>query len=410
MYACCQLTRTIHQLVVESDEAGDDLTLAVPTFNMHSYKPEEMPMFEKALAAERGYNAKVFGPLTTEAIVRVIEWLNSHEILRSLLRSAAFERNTFVINQACDRMKRLFCDSEDVVACVEGDEARARVRSAQNSLRAFLSKCETVSVDGPLAWYAFVNEQLGTADWKQEHQMHVQSVLMLFGLQAEEAKACAGPRHKLDPETGQPDQTKRGDMWRALEWLTKMLSAGFGPAGATSDLVNLIYALERKDVDEPVAQVLDAFRERRLIGGDLDGLRPLPKHMLIDGELDDTLAWKLLAHLHEQQGSLSTFKVTVQLPDLEAPEPTPRRNSVGSLKKEISEERKQKLISFMKVLRTKLSAEGVDVVLDDLSWNGEKVMDNGMWNLPELDDAAIALSDVDVGATVQKRPQCCAIC
>ena len=130
----------------------------------------------------------------------------------------------------------------------------------------------------------------------------MQHVLQLFGLTEDESKACAG-RASRSSTVRRTRRSARG--WRALEWLTKMISGGYGPAGATSDVIGLIFALERKERGQSVAEVVDAFRERRL-EGDLSGLRDLPTVMINDGEFD-TLAWKLLYHLHSIQNTLGAW-------------------------------------------------------------------------------------------------------
>ena len=364
IYTCCQLTRTVHQLVVDHLSDGGDLIMAVPTFNMHCFDKEKMPSFQRAMEETgHAFNIPVYGPVTTEAVVRLITWLNSCHDFRQILGSASFERNTFVIDKATKGITKSFLEDEQLVDSVEGEASKSNVRAAMTRLKDFMAKANAQQPTSVPEWYAFVSSELKTNDWKNEHTLHVQHVLQLFGLTEDESKACAGTRFKI--VDGKEDKTQRGERWRALEWLTKMISGGYGPAGATSDVVNLIFALERKERGQSVAEVVDAFRERRLEGNDLSGLRDLPTVMINDGEFDDTLAWKLLYHLHSIQNTLGAFKVFMQVPDFEA-----------------SDFKDTDDRPFFRTLTTVLHSANVEIVRDAQSKNGKKIVHNPMYSFP----------------------------
>ena len=391
IYMCGQLTATAHDKIEAMlVEAPSDLIVACPTFNLHAYEKDKMPHFAAALdRSDRAYNIPVYGPQTTEAVVRLIDCLNGYDDLGDFLGPAVFERNTFVINKCYDSITKRFCQNEQLDELINSEEGKERLRIAKERLRDFCERSRAFDpIENVPAWYAFVSEQLGTPDWKGADTMHVQRVLMLFGLTEEEAKVCAGPRFKV--VDGKEDPTQRGEVWRALEWLTKMMSGGYGPAGATSDVVNLIYALEGKSRADAVAEVVDAFRERRLERKDISGL-VLPDRMLNDGEFDDTLAWKLLHRLHRIRGTLGTLRISLQLPDFGALAATAKQFDV-----------RLKTAGWLDCLVAELGAAAslrgmIEYVYDPRSKNAQKVVANPMWKV--VSQAAASHSGGGGGAT-----------
>lgn len=364
MYMCGQLTRAAHELISPLLRDTDDLFMATPPFNMHDYDPEAMPRFAKVFNDQRDYNIPVFGPQTTEAVVRLIDRIDQLPDMPNCLGSATFRRDAFVINKACESVLTNIVNNEALDAMLDaaGNES---VRLTKAKLRAFLDSCQQAQPTSLQDWYTFIDGQLGGSTWKGDGALHVQTILVLFGLEPDHARVVAGRRCKLVEGTDKEDPTRREEVWRSLEWLTKMMSGGYGPAGATSDLVNLVFALVSAGREEPIAKVVDSFREARLgEGSDVADLL-LPTHMVHDGELDDILAWKLLHYLHRQQGTLADFIVHMQIPEFTALRMKTWRARIEAA-------------AWFDNLRAQLQVLGVKTLPDDRSLNAEKVVLNPM--------------------------------
>jgi hypothetical protein len=361
---CGQLTRAAHELILPLVSNGGDLFMATPPFNMHDYEETAMPRFAQVFSEQKDYNVPVFGPQTTEAVVKLVDRINQLPDMPSCLGTATFRRDAFVINKACESvLKHIISNAAlDAMLDAAGNE---RVRLAKTKMRAFLESCQRALPTSLQDWYAFIDGELGGSSWKGDGALHAQTILVLFGLESDDARVVAGRRCKMVEGTGKEDPTRREEVWRALEWLTKMMSGGYGPAGATSDLVNLVFALTGAAREEPVARVVDAFMKVWLVdGADVGGLR-LPTYMVHDGELDDILAWKLLHYLHRRRGTLGAFKVHMQLPGFPALRMKTWRARIEAA-------------AWFDTLGGQMRALGVQTLPDDCSLNAEKVLQNPM--------------------------------
>lgn len=149
-------------------------------------------------------------------------------------------------------------------------------------------------------WNSFIS-QYCCRGW--ERNLHVDEVLTNFGFER-----GLGVRLKEDK-----DKALKG----ALRWLSKAFEC-YGIQGSMCDVVNLIYAMTgeppgSQPYEKTVADVQQfggMLRTRQL-----DSIW-LPSHLVMDCEVDDTLVWLLLTHLHSLRGT--ALYTVAQLP--EAPE------------------------------------------------------------------------------------------
>eukprot|EP00312_Isochrysidales_sp_CCMP1244_P014853 CAMPEP_0202735562 /NCGR_PEP_ID=MMETSP1388-20130828/475_1 /ASSEMBLY_ACC=CAM_ASM_000864 /TAXON_ID=37098 /ORGANISM="Isochrysis sp, Strain CCMP1244" /LENGTH=354 /DNA_ID=CAMNT_0049402009 /DNA_START=134 /DNA_END=1198 /DNA_ORIENTATION=+ len=333
--------------------------MATPPFNLHDYNADEMPRFAQGVQV----NVAVFGPASTVAVTRLMRQIDGMDDLSSVLGRVlpSSRYDDFVVRKARESVTEFLINNPELDGRLPRD-GQQRLQRARERLRAFFESCPRARPASLEQWYAFVDRSLGGEQWRSPGALHVPSVLRLFGLEAHEAEAVAGTKFaRADCAAAgeeQPGTRRPEKVWRALEWLGKALASGYGPPGATSDLVNLVFLLERSPPEAPVATVVEAFRARRLERGEVSDLE-LPLRMVQDGEFDDTLAWKLLHHLHRKRGSLDAFKVHMQLPQY------------SDLPSAL----------WFESLATQLREAGVEPLIDGRSLNADKVRRNPMFKL-----------------------------
>jgi len=246
------------------------------------------------------------------------------------------------------------------------DRGTGRNPEAIGKLRAFVDAFEKLPkerIQSTKDWEDFVGQYIvkeRQADWQS--RLHFDYVLLNFGFEQETATAL----QKTDYQDGH--KTVRLEEY-SLRWLSKALSA-FGVAGAMSDVVNLVFAMQKKTNDEiealkrgdgstssdsKIAAVIDEFG-KRLKRKDVKGMW-VPEYMVFDGEVDDTLAWLLLTYVHQCCGKPAP-KVLAQLPakdidtdKLERVEEQLRKHGVQVFRDPESTNVKNLLSNFKKILK-----------------------------------------------------------
>jgi len=183
-------------------------------------------------------------------------------------------------------------------------------------LEAFASEVEKLKPDSPCAvsmqaWNDFVGKFV-IEGWQS--RLHVDEVLLNFGFREE---ALIELRTKLATMSSEDDCKLKNRIHRNLAWFSKALGC-YGLAGSLSDVVNLAFAMtgaptHRRHISEDeVISVLTQFKkELTKLTSEPSGLW-LPSIYVHDCEMDDMLAWLILAYAHHQRGS--KLEVYAQLP------------------------------------------------------------------------------------------------
>jgi len=139
--------------------------------------------------------------------------------------------------------------------------------------------------------------------------MHFDHVLDNFGFEKEASDLIR--KTQFEKEDGEKVTFEQ----HALRWLSKALGA-YGPEGALTDVVNLAFAMTEQEFDGlsdiEIADRIRALREK-IESKNLSGLW-IPSHLFMDAETDDCLVWILLHYVSQLNGTLSQFKVLIQLP------------------------------------------------------------------------------------------------
>jgi len=195
--------------------------------------------------------------------------------------------------------------------CSSGENAEAITR-LQRFMNDF-KELDEKSISSPEQWNEWIKARIAPAhhdDW--QNCLHFDHILWVFGFEKATAKELQTMQVEDDGKMVSLEQY-------SLRWVSKALSA-YRVQGTLADVVNLIYAMLGKekpdsDKEEAIAQGIDEFREK-LERKDWKELW-VPDCLVHDAELDDTLGWLLLKHVHKclnPQGGGRLPRVLAQLP------------------------------------------------------------------------------------------------
>ena len=81
------------------------------------------------------FNIPVYGPVTTEAVVRLITWLNSCHDFRQTPASGETR-----CRQGDKGITKSFLEDEQLVDSVEGEASKSNVRAAMTRLKDFMAE------------------------------------------------------------------------------------------------------------------------------------------------------------------------------------------------------------------------------------------------------------------------------
>ena len=339
-----QLTPSLHTFV--STLTNSPVRMATPPFNLHDYDADSMPLFSKG----KQTNVSVFGPSAIESVTNLIKRIDDMDVgIPVLGKALPFSRiDEFILVQARSKVEMYIIDDSSIDENMS-EAGLKRLATARTHLSNFFTAALCTNINSQREWYEFIDNTLPCGNmWREEGALSAPRILMLFGMTQPEAKKICGDKHHFGSMSIQKP-------WRALEWLAKALASGYGPPGAVSDLVNLIYMLENEQPNKPINEVIDKFILHRLDRAMLWQL-DLPEIAVIDAEFDDTLVWKLLTYMHIQKRTYKTFKVYIQLPH---PDDT------------------SNYMWFNRLIRT-IYNNKFGIIFDRLSQNGDKIIKNVM--------------------------------
>lgn len=140
-------------------------------------------------------------------------------------------------------------------------------------------------------------------------------MLSNFGVDDDTARAIRA--HEITEEKDGKKDTNTLEQ-HSLRWLGKAL-VGFKPKGCLTDLVNLLFAMERKEPKkdmperEIVQTIKDVHQKIKKLTEQPQALW-IPDILLHDAENDDMLCWVLLDFIRDTL-KLEPLEVHIQLPD-----------------------------------------------------------------------------------------------
>jgi hypothetical protein len=193
--------------------------------------------------------------------------------------------------------------------CQDTPEIAQKNAKAVQKLKDFVEEFQVLgtSIESVSDWETFVNRH-AKPGWQAK--MHFDHLLDNFGFEKEASDLLR--KTIFEKEDGEKVTFEQ----HAFRWLSKALAA-YGPEGALTDVVNLIFAMTGENFDGLAdMQIADRIRsfKRRIETKDLSGLW-IPKYFFMDAETDDCLAWILIHHIWQlKKGATSELKVLIQLP------------------------------------------------------------------------------------------------
>ena len=223
-----------------------------------------------------------------DATMELFELDAMREIAEKLhLRSPQYTLSTFV-------QGKLF-KVRDLIAVAR--RAHPAADSATDKLEKFIDELEQLQpeqVRGRADWAAFVTRCGVEAGW--EGRLHFDHLLSNFGYDAKTARALQHARVEVTDQKGKTETVQLET--HALRWLGKALAC-YQPDGCMADVVNLVFAMvhEAPPTEYDEATTVATLQEfaKRLAEGSVHGLKWIPTHLHIDGELDDSMSWMVLA-------------------------------------------------------------------------------------------------------------------
>lgn len=275
-------------------EEDADVRASMPPFN----NANKLAIPERV----KRYNVPAFGPNISNAVMDIFTVAE----IRSTADSLNVQIPPYVLSKFVqDKMVKVL----DMVAyCEKIPMISAKNADATQKLKGFVEEFQKLgpSIKQVSDWEAFVNKH-AKPGW--QGKMHFDHLLSNFGFENEASDLLR--QTEFEKEDGEKVTFEQ----HSFRWLSKALGA-YGPEGALTDVVNLTFAMTEQEFDGLTdSQIADKIREfkRKVEARDLSGLW-IPNHFFMDAESDDCLAWALLQHVSQLQGTASEFKVLIQLP------------------------------------------------------------------------------------------------
>merc|ERR1712194_544468 len=255
------------------------------------------------MGAVRVYNVPAYGPNISNAVMEIFAVAD----IRSLAESLQIPIPPYTLSKFIqDKMVKVL---DMVQHCRDSPEIARNNADATQKLKVFVDEFQGLgpSIKNVSDWEAFVNRH-AKPGWQAK--MHFDHLLDNFGFEKEASDLLR--KTIFEKEDGEKVTFEQ----HAFRWLGKALAA-YGPEGALTDVVNLIFAMTGENfdglADMQIAGRIRSFK-RRIETKDLSGLW-IPKYFFMDAETDDCLAWILIHHIWQlKKGATSELKVLIQLP------------------------------------------------------------------------------------------------
>lgn len=267
--------------------SGAKAIASAPDFNVKNARYE---------AVVQRVNTACFGTMLTKAVLSLFEL----DAMKTTAAKLQFKLPRPVVNTVVQsRMSNLLELTSAIRTQFAGSAEALHAANRLDDFANFVS-AGNWGVSTTDDWVALLSRKYGCG-WQD--LLHVDDVLRIFRFPADVLEFCATAKH-------------RGRTWRdyAVRWVPKGFQA-FGLPGSLSDLVNLIRAVMKRDLDEQLSieQVVAMVEEfkKRIEEDDLADLW-VPTHMVHDAEMDDMLALTVATYLREKMGG--ELEVLVQLP------------------------------------------------------------------------------------------------
>ncbi len=262
-----------------------------------------MPTARPAAAAT---DVPVFGMRINDAAMQLFELGAMREIAEKLhLVSPKYKLSTFV-------QGKLF-KVRDLIAVARSEHPAAD--RATDRLAKFVDELEQLQpeqVPGRDDWAAFVTRCGVEAGW--EGRLHFDHLLSNFGYDAKTARALQHARVEVTDQKGKTETVQLET--HALRWLGKALAC-YQPDGCMADVVNLVFAMVHEapptEYDEATTVATLQQFGSCLASGNFEGLKWIPTHLHIDGELDDSMCWMVMRRIHDVLGE-GNLHILLQLP------------------------------------------------------------------------------------------------
>jgi len=243
-----------------------------------------------------------YGPNIANAVMSMFESEGMRIAARRLSFSIPRYKLSKLVQEKMVKVRDLVKHCEDTPSISAGS-----ARATENLL-AFVQEFEKLdesSIKDIHDWERFVGRFVLSTEWQSK--LHFDHLLGLFGFEREVADVLR--KTSFTNAKGEVETFEQ----HALRWLGKALAA-YGPPGALTDVVNLVFAMTGDSwdglSDVEIAQKIKAFSEKVIVASDTSGVW-VPTHCFHDGEIDDCLAWVLLEHIWGGQDR----KVLIQLPE-----------------------------------------------------------------------------------------------
>jgi hypothetical protein len=276
-------------------EKDADIRASMPPFNNRN----RMAIPELV----RLYNVPSYGPNISNAVMEIFAVTEIQSLAKRLqIPIPPCTLSTFVQ----DKMVKVL---DMVQHCKHTPEIARNNADATRKLKAFVDEFHGLgtSIKTVNDWEAFVDRH-AKPGWQDK--THFDHVLENFGFEKEASDLL----RKTQFEKADGDKVTFEQ--HAFRWLSKALGA-YGPKGALCDFVNLVFAMTEQEFDGLTdAQIADEIRtfKERIESKNLSGLW-VPSYFFMDAETDDCLVWILLHYVSQLKGTLSQFKVLIQLPE-----------------------------------------------------------------------------------------------
>mmetsp|Transcript_23950 Transcript_23950/g.43978 ORF Transcript_23950/g.43978 Transcript_23950/m.43978 type:complete len:376 (+) Transcript_23950:70-1197(+) len=305
VFASLQLTNKavakLQQLEKDST-TGVQVRLSVPAFNV--VKGVVVP----AKFHDSQYNTPCFGVRIPSAIMALFD--RRYQLGRELCDIA--EEHGFRTPEYC-LSDTIVSKQEKVLYLCKEAEKQGIDRKVVERIRKFVQEVQNTKEEGLTmdGWRKMIACHVGEG-W--EDHLHFDKVLQLFGMDEESSKKLR--------ETPAPNGSTLEQF--SVRWLAKAFTA-YGPNGCLTDVLNLIFVMMDMQIKAPreldIEKAVLDFKGF-LSCGDISKLMELwlPTTIVMDCEMDDTLALVILLYLHKKlnQGAgdaSQKLEVHAQLPE-----------------------------------------------------------------------------------------------